>query len=98
MMSPSRIRLTQLLKRAVAEGQLAADLDLDLAVALLLGPMMYHHVIGLSNSRVPEEMPRKVVESFWKAHSAADPVRDRERSSTKPTVIASDNSLRPARS
>jgi AcrR family transcriptional regulator len=69
MMQPPRTRLRQLLKRAVSEGQLLADLDLDLATALLLGPMMYRHVLMLSKTKLPEDMPQRVVDAFWRAHA-----------------------------
>src|SRR5262249_50868619 len=38
VMEPPRRQLTRLLKRAVELGQLPADIDYDLSVALLLGP------------------------------------------------------------
>lgn len=69
VMEPPRTRLTQLLKRAMEEGQLPQDLDIGLAVALLIGPMMYRHVLVMSKTKSPSDMPRRVVDAFWKAHA-----------------------------
>jgi AcrR family transcriptional regulator len=68
IMEPPRTRLLRMLKQAVAEGRLAKNLDPDLAVAQLLGPMMYRHVLQLSKTKLPEDMPKRIVDSFWKAH------------------------------
>jgi hypothetical protein len=67
----------QILKRAIAEGQLAPDLDLGLAVALLIGPMMYRHVLLLSKAKLPDDMPERIVESFWKAYGQKERMRKR---------------------
>jgi AcrR family transcriptional regulator len=69
VMEPPRARLIQLLQRAVASGELPADLDFDLSVALLMGPMMYRHVLNLIQVKSPENMPERVVDAFWKAHA-----------------------------
>jgi AcrR family transcriptional regulator len=69
VMEPPRNQLAQLLERAIAGGELPADLDIDLSVALLLGPMMYRHVLTLIRAEVPAEMPKRVVEAFWNAHA-----------------------------
>ena len=54
VMEPPRAQLIQLLKRAVALGELPVDLDFDLCVALLIGPMMYRHVLSLIQGKLPE--------------------------------------------
>ncbi len=69
VMEPPRTRVAQILKRAIAGGELSPDLDLGLAVALLIGPMMYRHVLLLSKAKLPDDMPRRVVDAFWKAHA-----------------------------
>ncbi len=88
MMEPPRTRLLQMLKRAVAEGELEKNLDLDLAIAQLLGPMMYRHVLQLSKVKLPEDMPAKIVDSFWKAHRVEPELIKRRRSQSlaSPTV------------
>src|SRR5262245_52142180 len=42
---PPRTQLTKLLERGIALGQLPGSLDRDLAMALLLGPLLYCHVL-----------------------------------------------------
>jgi AcrR family transcriptional regulator len=70
---PPRVRLRQLLERAMARGQLPRGLDCDLAIALLLGPMMYGHVLKRMQGEAPENLPEQVVAAFWKAHAIAPP-------------------------
>ena len=70
VMEPTRTELAELLKKAVAEGQLQPNLDLDLSVALLTGPMMYRRVLGLMHAKMPNNMAQRVVDAFWKAHAA----------------------------
>jgi AcrR family transcriptional regulator len=70
---PPRVQLSQLLERAIACGQLPCSLDRDLALALLLGPMMYCHVLKRLQGAIPENLPEQVVAAFWKAHVIAPP-------------------------
>jgi AcrR family transcriptional regulator len=70
---PPRLRLTELLERAIAEGQLPPTLDRDLAVALLLGPMMYRHVLTLARADAPGNLAEQVVDGFWRAHAVRPP-------------------------
>jgi AcrR family transcriptional regulator len=76
---PPRVRLAQLLERAIAKGELPRTLDIDFAIALLLGPMMYHQVLRLVRRELPEDMPQRVVESFWRAHAATAQSDQRSR-------------------
>ncbi|MDB5306255.1 MAG: transcriptional regulator, TetR family [Gemmataceae bacterium] len=66
---PPRVQITQLLERAIARGQLPRGLDRDLAIALLLGPMMYCHVLRRVQGKAPANLPEHVVAAFWKAHA-----------------------------
>ncbi len=88
VIQPTRIQLIQLLKRSIAEGSFPADLDLELSVALLTGPMIYRHVLALMGRKLPEDMPERVVNAFWRAHSNPG------LASNRPEV---DNIPRPAR-
>jgi AcrR family transcriptional regulator len=79
VMQPIRIQLTQLLKRCMAEGALSADLDLDVSVALLAGPMMYRHLLFSAIGRkLPENMAERVVDAFWRAHAQKRSTRSRQ--------------------
>ncbi len=69
MLQPARVQLRHLLKRSVAGGALRGDLNLEVAVALLLGPMMYRHVHGLMGGRLPADLAERVVDSFWRANA-----------------------------
>jgi AcrR family transcriptional regulator len=52
---PPRAQLTRLLDRAVAQGLVPRDLDRDLALALLLGPMLYCHILKRVRGEAPAE-------------------------------------------
>lgn len=71
VLEPPRARLTELLRRAIKAGELRPDLDLDLSVALLLGPMAYRHAMSLMNVTWPGDMAERVVEVFWRTHGRA---------------------------
>jgi AcrR family transcriptional regulator len=64
---PPRRQLLLLLERAIAQGKLPRSLDRDLALALLLGPMMYCHVLKRLQGATPENLPEQLVATFWKA-------------------------------
>jgi AcrR family transcriptional regulator len=70
---PPRVQLKQLLERGIAQGLLPASLDRDLAIALLLGPLMYCHLLKRLQAAVPENLAEHVVAAFWKAHAIVPP-------------------------
>jgi AcrR family transcriptional regulator len=74
---PPRLQLRQLLERAIAQRQLPRGLNRDLAIALLLGPMLYGHVLKRMQGAAPENLPEQVVAAFWKAHAIASPLAKR---------------------
>ena len=65
---PRRMRLAQLIQRAAAEGALASDVDVDLGVHLLLGPVLYHRMM---RTTMPPDMPERIVDFFWRANASA---------------------------
>ena len=65
---PTRIQILQLLKRSIAEGSLPPHLNLDVAVAMLVGPLMYRHVFSVFGRHLPENLGELVVDAFWRAH------------------------------
>jgi AcrR family transcriptional regulator len=68
---PPRAQLSRLLDRAVSEGHLSPALDTSLAIALLLGPMMYGHMLTRLRSEPPPNLAERVVDAFWTAHAVA---------------------------
>jgi AcrR family transcriptional regulator len=91
---PPRAQLSRLLERAVSEGYLSPGLDTNLAMALLLGPMMYGHMLRRIRSEPPPNLAERVVDAFWKAHAVA-PGRPREK--VGPVRRIGDKKLPPSR-
>jgi AcrR family transcriptional regulator len=71
VMEPPRQCIRNILQRGIQRGQLPADLDVNAALAMLLGPMLYAHIFQReSNSNSPDLGPL-TAQSFWRAHSHA---------------------------
>jgi AcrR family transcriptional regulator len=68
---PPRAQVAQLLERGIARGQLPRSLDRALALALLLGPLLYCRMLERIQGEVPQDLPEHVVDVFWKAHAIA---------------------------
>ena len=66
VMEPGRAKAIELMQRGIAKGILAKDLDMELGLALLIGPMMYRAMLrGLAVS--PENLAEGVAKAFWRA-------------------------------
>ncbi len=63
---PRRARLAELIARAVKTGELRKDVDVNLALHLLLGPILYHRMM---QTTLPPDAPERIVDAFWKAHA-----------------------------
>jgi AcrR family transcriptional regulator len=71
IMEPGRAKAVELLRRGIAKGIFPADLDMQLGIALLIGPMAYKHFVrGIAT--VPENLAEGVANAFWRAF--ANPV------------------------
>jgi AcrR family transcriptional regulator len=68
VMEPSRTCLKRILRRGIKRGQLLATLDLDTAMALLLGPLLYGQIFHKKANSGPYDFGRHAAESFWRAH------------------------------
>lgn len=69
--SPRRDRLREVLRRGIAEGTLRADLDVDVVVAMLSGPMVVKAMIPQWYEEMPrEELPVRLLDAIWPAISA----------------------------
>ena len=67
VMEPPRRELKRLLKRGIEKSELAPNLDVDLSLALLLGPIIYWHVFLRRTSDDRKGLAAGVVEAFWRA-------------------------------
>lgn len=74
-MEPPRRELSRLLAQGIARGELASELDPDVALALLLGPMLYCRIFKESKPLRPADLPERVVDAFWKAFGGGKPRR-----------------------
>jgi AcrR family transcriptional regulator len=69
VMEPSRVCLKRILRRGMKRGLFPATLNIDTAMALLLGPMLYEHVFHKEAHAGSDDFGRLAAESFWRAHS-----------------------------
>jgi AcrR family transcriptional regulator len=71
----ARVGLKKLIRRGIDRGIFPAVLDEELAVPLLLGPMLFCHILGARLDR--KWLAQGTVNSFWKAHARPRPSADR---------------------
>ncbi len=69
VMEPPRQCLKRILERGIDRGQLPADLDLEVSMALLLGPMLYRHIFDKRPKPQEEDIGPQVAEAFVRAHA-----------------------------
>jgi AcrR family transcriptional regulator len=67
VMEPARQALKRVLRRGIERKLLPAALDLDTAMALLLGPLLYAKIFDVGPCQ--SDIGLKVAEAFWRAHS-----------------------------
>jgi AcrR family transcriptional regulator len=80
VMSPPGKELTHLLKLGMAKGELRTDADIDLALALLLGPIIYWNVFTGRSHEDPAALAKAVTDAFWRAFAV---VRAAKRGAAK---------------
>ena len=68
VIDPPRRQLAELLQRAVTEGQLSRDLDVESTAVALLGPVMYRSLLKLTGGQAPANLVEVVVAMLWRAH------------------------------
>ncbi len=66
VMEPPRQCLTRVLQRWMERGVLPSNLDLELSMALLLGPMLYRHIFNKGTGEV-ENIGAPTAEAFCRA-------------------------------
>ena len=69
VMGPPQDCLKKVLRRAIDRGLLPGDLNIDLAMALLLGPMLFNHIFskGSASSRQGKDIGPETAEAFCRA-------------------------------
>jgi AcrR family transcriptional regulator len=80
---PPRAELARALALGIARGQLPRALNVDLAIALLLGPMMYGHLLKRMHKETPGDLPELVVDAFMKACARPVPGRTSSRAARR---------------
>jgi AcrR family transcriptional regulator len=68
VMEPSRVCLKRILRRGIKRRLIPATLDMDMAIALLLGPVLYGHIFHKEAHAGPFDFGRMTAESFWRAY------------------------------
>jgi AcrR family transcriptional regulator len=68
VMEPSRVCLKRILRRGIKRRLLPAALDLDAAMALLLGPLLYGHIFNRGMVPGCPDLGRVAAEAFWRAY------------------------------
>ena len=68
VMDPPQRCLKKILRRAIDRGQLPADLDMELAMALLLGPMLFNHIFSKNPQGCAADIGPETAETFCRAH------------------------------
>ena len=66
-MEPPRRELKHLILKGIQEGELSGDLDMDLCLAVLLGPVLYWHIFLRKTAGDPKALAEGVVDLFWRA-------------------------------
>jgi hypothetical protein len=68
VMEPSRVALKKILRRGIKRSQLPATLQMDTAMALLLGPLLYGHIFHKESHPEPFDFGGEAAKSFWRAY------------------------------
>ena len=67
VMEPPRRELRHLIKRGIEKGELSPKLDVDLSLALLLGPILYWYIFLRRPSGDAKGLAEGIIEAFWRA-------------------------------
>src|SRR5882724_10540664 len=79
MIERPQTRLTNLIKRGIAQRKLVEDINLNTGLALLLGPMLYWHIFVGKKSigAMPKDLATEVTRAFWKVYGLRPPRAER---------------------
>ena len=70
VLEPPRTALAALLQHARTQGALSKSVDIEVAIAMLLGPLFYRHIMGMVDRPISSRLPENVVDAFLKSQSA----------------------------
>jgi AcrR family transcriptional regulator len=82
VMGPPRARIALVLQRAIKAGELPRNLHIELATAMLIGPVLYRNIFVKMHGGLPEDTPEQVVSAFCRAYQLR--IRRTGRSVRKP--------------
>ena len=68
VLHPAREELRRLIRQGTEKGDLGGVVDIDLALALLLGPMLYWHIFLGKSIEDRRPLATGVVDAFWSAY------------------------------
>ncbi len=80
VLEPPRRELSNLVAQGIQKGELSPTLETELALSLLLGPVLYQFIFRKGEPVVLGDLPEQVVDAFWKAfhiQPKAVPMRSR---------------------
>jgi AcrR family transcriptional regulator len=64
---PRRERMREVIRRGIDSGELRPDLDLEVIMAILVGPMMAQSVFDWNPKLDREKLPEQLVDAIWPA-------------------------------
>jgi AcrR family transcriptional regulator len=70
VMQPAQQELRRILRTAIRSGHLPARLNLDAALAMLLGPMLYRHIFLKPSPLSIDKLGRATAEAFCRAFAS----------------------------
>ena len=79
VMEPARICLKHILQRGIDRNLFSADLDLEMSIALLLGPVMYMRIFQMKGLAAGYEIGPTAAEAFWRAFAVKKSVKPRSK-------------------
>lgn len=81
---PRRAQVSRILAAAISKGQLRSDMDMDLALDLLFGPVLHRYFASIPMS---PDLPDRVVDAFWQTHARNGAASSRNSTrSTQPAL------------
>jgi len=76
VMEPPRRELRYVLKEGIAKRELTPNLDVELSLSLLLGPIVYWYVFLRRKTQDPTQLAEAVADAFWRAFAYRESPRN----------------------